>query len=524
MIKKTLYLLVITLVNFTSSITASNLDSTLYTSNLKAFTWEPISDVKDILQYENPKNLTKRAIDQSKLAEVHYSSAVELMKKKEYTSAINEFKSAMKRYKRAKLSDDGLNFIRVNMALCYANSGNNEDIALSKRFLNLVTSKIYSNSNWTYNTAIAHYKIGNFSEAASFLSSIIRKDEFDFQSYVTLEDIYRNSGNEKDADKVIERMETAKAKLIAQNQKSKPSKKQKTKKEKNKKFIPKGERPDIKNLKIQSKDDHLQYNKVDRINDRSMIQIQEGIGEYNLGVKALSNKEYTTAQVHLKNTEKKLKRGKINDDGLNFTRGNLAIAFLASGEKRGIGQSKRHLGKLTPKIYKDRKWTYNLAVAHYTFATNSRGATKSEYMSKAIKLFKTVIKTDRLFLPAHENLIYIFKEIDEDSKAIRAQQNYEKCRNELIKSFSRQDQVALGMSDLHIFRVKLGTFGEYNTPATLFDEDELITIPINENNTTYISGMFYNLEDAIKYQKRMLRIGYENAVIIAYKNGNEIEF
>ena len=344
------------------------------------------------------------------------------MKKKEYTSAINEFKSAMKRYKRAKLSDDGLNFIRVNMALCYANSGNNEDIALSKRFLNLVTSKIYSNSNWTYNTAIAHYKIGNFSEAASFLSSIIRKDEFDFQSYVTLEDIYRNSGNEKDADKVIERMETAKAKLIAQNQKSKPSKKQKTKKEKNKKFIPKGERPDIKNLKIQSKDDHLQYNKVDRINDRSMIQIQEGIGEYNLGVKALSNKEYTTAQVHLKNTEKKLKRGKINDDGLNFTRGNLAIAFLASGEKRGIGQSKRHLGKLTPKIYKDRKWTYNLAVAHYTFATNSRGATKSEYMSKAIKLFKTVIKTDRLFLPAHENLIYIFKEIDEDSKAIRAQQ------------------------------------------------------------------------------------------------------
>ena len=44
------------------------------------------------------------------------------MKKKEYSSAINEFKSAMKRYKRAKLSDDGLNFIRINMALCYANS------------------------------------------------------------------------------------------------------------------------------------------------------------------------------------------------------------------------------------------------------------------------------------------------------------------------------------------------------------------------------------------------------------------
>ena len=80
------------------------------------------------------------------------------------------------------------------------------------------------------------------------------------------------------------------------------------------------------------------------------------------------------------------------------------------------------------------------------------------------------------------------------------------------------------MSDLHIFRVKLGTFGEYDTPVALFDENEVITIPISENKTTYLAGMFYNLEDAVKYQKRMLRIGYENALIIAYKNGNEIEF
>ena len=524
MIKKTFYLLVITLGILTSSITASNIDSTLSASNFKAHYWEPISDVKNILQYENPKELTKRTIQQTNLAEANYSAAIELMKNKDYTSAIIEFKSAMKKYKRAKLSDDALNFIRVNMALSYAHTGNKEDLALSKRLLTLVTSRIYSEINWTYNIGVAHNKVGNSAEAASLLSSIIRKDEFHFQAYVTLENIYRNSGNEKDADKVIERMQTAEAKLIVKNQRSKSSNKQKTKQKSGKKFIPTGERPDITNLKIPSKDDHLQFNKIDAINDRSMIQIQEGIGEYNIGVKALINKEYSTAQARLKNTEKKFKRGKINEDGLNFTRGNLAIAFLASGEKRGIGQSKRHLGKLTPKIYKDRKWTYNLAVAHYTFATNSRGATKSDYMSKAIKLFKIVIKTDKLFLPAHENLIYIYKEIDEDSKAIRAQQNYEKCRNELIKSFSRQDQLELGMSDLHIFRVKLGTFGEYDTPVALFDENEVITIPISENKTTYLAGMFYNLEDAVKYQKRMLRIGYENALIIAYKNGNEIEF
>ena len=81
MIKKTLYLLVITLVIFTSSITASNIDSTLSASNFKAHYWEPISDVENILQYENPKELTKRAIDQSKLAEVHYTSCSRINEK-----------------------------------------------------------------------------------------------------------------------------------------------------------------------------------------------------------------------------------------------------------------------------------------------------------------------------------------------------------------------------------------------------------------------------------------------------------
>ena len=65
------------------------------------------------------------------------------MNNQEYSAAINEFKAAMKRYKRAKLSDDALNFIRVNMALCYANTGNKEDKVVGERLLNLITSRIY---------------------------------------------------------------------------------------------------------------------------------------------------------------------------------------------------------------------------------------------------------------------------------------------------------------------------------------------------------------------------------------------
>ena len=118
-----------------------------------------------------------------------------------------------------------------------------------------------------------------------------------------------------------------------------------------------GVKPDVCNLKIVKKDDHLQFKNIEKIDERSMAQIQEGIGEYNIGVNALANKEYRKAQTHLKNAEKKLKRGKIGDDGLSFTRGNIAITYLSAGDKRGVNQAKRYLKNLTAKIYKSREKT-----------------------------------------------------------------------------------------------------------------------------------------------------------------------
>jgi len=524
MIKRIIFSLAIVTFAISFNLKATSTDSTNIAA-LIAFDWQAISDVDRVLSFVKDSELTKRTKDQVEKASTHYNDALDLMNKKEYTAAIIEFKAAMKRYKRAKLSDDALNFIRANMALSYANTGNKEDRVVGERLLNLITSKAYNDNKWAYNIAIAHHLVGNEEEAASLLSSAIRKDEFFFQAYVTLEAIYRNSSKDTGADKVLDRMQTAEAKLIQKNQKI-LTKGDNTKENKNKKkgvFIPRGEKPDVANLKIVKKDNHLQYNKIDKIDERSMAQIQEGIGEYNLGVKALSNKEYKTAQTHLKNTEKRLKRGKITDDGLSFTRGNLAIAYLATGEKRGVGQAKRYLKYLTPKIYKTREWTYNLAVAHYTFAAASRGTTKLEYMKKAVKYFRLSIKQDKLFLPAYQNLIYIYRGQQEENKALKTHKAYEKARRELMKSFSKQDQLAKG-NDPYIFRVNLGTFGEFDTPAALFDEDYLITVPMTENRTAYLAGMFYSLDEAIAYQKSVKKEGYINSFIVAFKDGEKLEF
>jgi len=524
MIKKLLFLVVLLLTININTAVASTID-TSYTEGLTAFEWAPISDVDKVLQHENAKDISKRSISQTKLAEEHYTVAIELMKKKEYFTAINEFKSAIKWYKRAKLSDDALNFIRANMALSYASTGNKEDVVVSKRLLDLITSKAYSDNKWTYNIAIAHHKVGNKNEAASLLSSAIRKDEFYFQAYITLEDIYRSSGNDKYANKAIDRMQTAEAKFIQQKKKKSSVDIRGGGNDKNKKdiYIPTGKKPDVTNLKIVRKDDLLQFNKIDKINDRSMIQIQEGIGEYNLGVKALSNKEYKTSQTHLKNTEKKLKRGKITEDGLNFARGNLAISYLASGEKRGIGQAKRYLRSLTPKLYKSREWIYNIAVAQYALSSVSRGTTKEVNLKESIKLFQKTIKQDKLFLPAYENLIYIYKEQNEDKKAINISNSLKKARLKLMQSFSKNDQLSQG-GEVYIFRLNLGTFGEFDTPVDLFEEEYLITVPVTEQKTAYLAGIFYTLDEAIAYQKTMITEGYSTSFIVAFKDGEKLEF
>tara|TARA_B100000902_G_scaffold398226_1_gene464280 strand:+ start:4212 stop:5768 length:1557 start_codon:yes stop_codon:yes gene_type:complete len=512
----------ITLIFTIFTITFSSANIVIDSTNLVPYSWSPISDIDKVLQHEG-KTLPKRTTKLVESAEKYYNDAFSKMEKKEYQAAIIKYKAAMKDYKRAKLSDDALNYIRGNLALSYAHTKNKEDLAMASRYLNMITTSLYENSNWAYNIAIAWNKTNNKKEASNLLLQVIKDDEFNYQAYVTLEAIYQDSGNLKEAKKIKQKMHNAQSKEIRKKQieKKNPKKKSKTPK---KVFTPKGVKPDIQNLKIVKNDNHLQYDNVNKIKERSMTQVQEGIGNYNTGVNALGNKEYVSAQTNLKNAEKKLKRGKISNDGLSFTRGNLAIAYLCSGDKRSVGQAKRYLKYLSPKIYKTREWTYNLAVAHYAFAAKQKSKNmKSEYMGKAIKYLKWSIKYDKLFLPAHENLIYIYKELNENGKAKTAQNNYEKARNELMKSFSREEQLEQG-GEAYVFRINLGTYGEFDTPVGLFDQDNLIIVPISESKTTYLAGIFDNLDSAVEYQKKMKKSGYKECFITAFKDGDKIEF
>jgi hypothetical protein len=534
-ISKFSLLLVISIFTSLNSVNAKvTIDSLYRSDNLKPFTWEVISGVEKLVPTQD---MSRSKIKKLEEGNALYSEGIDRMRNNNYSGAIEKFKLARKSYKRAKITEHDYNYININQALCYASSGKESDFAVAERYIGLVTSKIEKEKEWLYNLAIANNMIKDYDAAISNLTLSIRLDENYFQAYITLEAIHRNLGNKSNADKVRDRMETAEARLIKKEQKNKrKGKGGKDLNLKEKEFVFEGVKPNVTTLNIVKGDDNLQFNKVSQIKERSMTLVQEGVEAYDNGVIALSKKNYNNAIEELKLAEKKLKRGKIKDHGLNFSRGQLAIAYLCSGEKSKLGQVKRNLKNITKKLYDSRDWTYNMAVVNYAYGTrkleryekdNEKWKTKakqSEEIKDAIKLFKLTIRYDKLYLAPYQNLAYIYKELGDENKAEKYQKQFNKRRDELIQSFDREEQIKMGVANEYVFRIHLGKYGEYEAPADMFDEPYLITVPINERIIAYLSGMYFTLNEAIEYQKEMIKKGYPEAYIVAYKDGDKIEF
>ena len=105
-------------------------------------------------------------------------------------------------------------------------------------------------------------------------------------------------------------------------------------------------------------------------------------------------------------------------------------------------------------------------------------------------------------------------------KAEKYQELFNKKREDLLRS---ADGTTDGFDrEGVIYRIYLGKFGEYEAPADLFDEDNIITIPVNERYTEYLAGMFTKFIDAKKYLNEMKERGYKNASIRAFKDGRNI--
>ena len=518
---------------FTSLNSVNGQDATR-SDNMTAFTWEVIDGSEKL---KVTKDMSKTKIKKLEKGNALYKEGIGMMNRDDYAGAIEQFKLAMGSYKSPlKNNQHYYNYIHINQALCYASLGKDK-FAIARRSISSVTSKIEKEKEWLYNLAIANNMIEDHQAAISNLTKAIRLDENYFQAYITLEKIHRNLGNTSNADNVRRKMENAEARLIKKEHKNKSNGKGDKNDESEGKEFYFGEeegKPDITTLNIVKYDDPLQFNKISQIKPKSMPFVQDGINDYHNGVDDLAKGSYSNAIENFKLAERKLKKGKIKNHGFNFPKGQLAIAYLCTKEISTLPQVKKNLGKITNRLYDSRDWAYNMAVVNYEYATKKliryekdnnkwkEKAKKSKFLKDAIKLFKLTIRHDKFYLTPYKNLYYIYKELGNENQSEKYRKLYHNRRNELLNSVN----ITTDAFDREgvIFRVHLGTFGEYEAPADIFDEDYIITVPINERQTAYLVGMFEEFKEAKEYLNKMSKRGYQNATIKVYQDGDDKEY
>ena len=130
---------------------------------------------------------------------------------------------------------------------------------------------------------------------------------------------------------------------------------------------------------------------------------------YEEGVKLLQQAKSQEAIASFKTAFKNYKRAKFNEDALNFSNIQLAIAHAMSSEARDRKKVSRYMELITKAIYKKKIWTYNIAILKSTINQELQAA----------ELLESVVKMDKYFFKAYGNLAAVYQTVNEPKKQVR---------------------------------------------------------------------------------------------------------
>ena len=486
-----------------------------------------LSNVEKVLEYGNVKNLSERAAEQVTLANESYLEGVKFLQQDKISEAVAAFKSAFKNYKRAKLSESALNFPNVQLAIAHALSKEARDQKKVSRYMELFTKDIYKEKEWAYNVAILNYITGNETTAAELLEGVIKKDKYFFKAYGNLAAVYQTINEPKKSTKTLNRLEIAqemlaekerKAQLAAAKQKEKNSGKPiatKTSK-------PEGVFPDATSLVAFGDAKSVMKNEsIAAFDDRTRKKLKEGQGLYQEGVELFNQGEFDLAIKSFKSSLKKYTQAKVSQATLNYIIANLAMSYLRSPNDRNRKKVGPLLEGLSKEIYKERDWVYNIAVMQYELGN----------ISRSVELLHSCTDMDEYFLFGYQNQIALYNQLKDDKNVMKSFKLHEKYKRELTEIYKeyvrtgvKNDKVNLDFLEGAVFRISLGTFNEYSLPIDIYLHEEILTIPLGEDFYSFICGNYDNFLSAEKYLQKLEARGYEDAHIIAFKDGKRTDF
>ena len=150
-----------------------------------------------------------------------------------------------------------------------------------------------------------------------------------------------------------------------------------------------------------------QYAKAKNLSERALEQLKVADKAYEEGVKFLQQGKSQEAIASFKTAFKNYKRAKFNEDALNFSNIQLAIAHAMSPEARDRKKVSRYMELITKAINKEKIWAYNIAILKSTINQEEQAA----------ELLESVIKMDKYFFKAYGNLAAVYQTINEPKKA-----------------------------------------------------------------------------------------------------------
>ena len=174
-----------------------------------------------------------------------------------------------------------------------------------------------------------------------------------------------------------------------------------------------------------------QYAKVKNLSERAVEQVKAADKAYEEGVKFLQQAKSQEAIASFKTAFKNYKRAKFNEDALNFTNIQLAIAHAMSSEARDRKKVSRYMELITKAIYKEKIWTYNIAILKSTINQEMQAA----------ELLESVIKMDKYFFKAYGNLAAVYQTVNEPKKANKTLSKLSTAQ-EMLAEKERKEQLA----------------------------------------------------------------------------------
>lgn len=159
-------------------------------------------DSKSVLKNESITAFDDRLRKKLREGQEYYDQGVVLFNSGEFPLAIKAFKSSVKKFNQAKVSQLTLSYVNANLAMSYFRSPEKRDKKKVLPIIESLSKQVYEERDWAYNIAVIQHGMGNSEKAIDLLEDCNSLDKYFLLAYQNQIAIHNELEDEKSAKKV----------------------------------------------------------------------------------------------------------------------------------------------------------------------------------------------------------------------------------------------------------------------------------------------------------------------------------